>query len=677
MDVSKGLTIGVYGAWGSGKTSFVNLAKLEWQRRGLCVLDFNPWMFSGTAELVDRFFDELSMQMSTDNKLRDVWQGFRKYGKPLGWLSRILSIPIGWILGVSWLTGLVERIVSVEIELPSSSTRRDRVSEQLGKLAHPIVVVLDDVDRLSIVEIRQLLTLVRLTASFPNVVYVLICDRKRVEMALGDEQYDGRAYLEKIVQRQINIPAISAKALSKETDASVRAALLEIAEESRFDQDIYSDVYWQIVQPLISNIRDVRRFGLAIRDTARTIGNNIELSDIIGLEAIRLFLPDVFELVRTHIDGITVTSVKSRNERRIRQYREESEGGEEDSERGVRGPAKEMMCASGDQKDVVHAMLRLLFPASRKWLGVEANFSDLDAGEQMANRRVSHEYILRHYLERVCDEDLMGFHSAEQALMLMGSQKSFDKYLRNIDAGALEDLLIHLVSLQKKMTMEHVESGLVVLFNLRDDILEHEHDEFAGPQRTIRSIARCLIQLYEEGCFPKELADRIIGEMESLSSKVTFVYLLGHRQNSGLMRLSKEVCKEVEADMLLEIQFATGDALAEERETLRILWFGMTVMEESNHKFIVPESDKLTIVIVLHCLGPGSVEEIESSGSGAILDRRRKEFLELMGEQRRALSRIEKAANEINGLAPWLEGRLVSVDAAKHAINIAREYLET
>ena len=47
LDVSLGAVVGVLGKWGSGKTSFVNMARDDFRSAGSPVLDFNPWMFSG------------------------------------------------------------------------------------------------------------------------------------------------------------------------------------------------------------------------------------------------------------------------------------------------------------------------------------------------------------------------------------------------------------------------------------------------------------------------------------------------------------------------------------------------------------------------------------------------------------------------------------------------------
>ena len=55
LDVSEGAAAAVFGPWGSGKTSFVNLAKTVFEREKIPVLEFNPWLFSGAEQLAERF----------------------------------------------------------------------------------------------------------------------------------------------------------------------------------------------------------------------------------------------------------------------------------------------------------------------------------------------------------------------------------------------------------------------------------------------------------------------------------------------------------------------------------------------------------------------------------------------------------------------------------------------
>ncbi len=63
LDTSEGAVVGVLGPWGSGKTSFINLAREEFEKARVPILDFNPWMFSGTTQLIQAFFIELSAQL--------------------------------------------------------------------------------------------------------------------------------------------------------------------------------------------------------------------------------------------------------------------------------------------------------------------------------------------------------------------------------------------------------------------------------------------------------------------------------------------------------------------------------------------------------------------------------------------------------------------------------------
>ena len=60
-DASESLVIGLYGGWGSGKTSLKNLIlrELNKTKNPLSVMQFNPWRFSGKASINEAFFSDL------------------------------------------------------------------------------------------------------------------------------------------------------------------------------------------------------------------------------------------------------------------------------------------------------------------------------------------------------------------------------------------------------------------------------------------------------------------------------------------------------------------------------------------------------------------------------------------------------------------------------------------
>ena len=56
-DNDESLTIGLYGKWGEGKTSVINLVKekLEEQADIIC-FTFEPWLYSNTEQFMSMFF---------------------------------------------------------------------------------------------------------------------------------------------------------------------------------------------------------------------------------------------------------------------------------------------------------------------------------------------------------------------------------------------------------------------------------------------------------------------------------------------------------------------------------------------------------------------------------------------------------------------------------------------
>ena len=167
LDAKEGATVGIFGPWGSGKTSFINLARKTFERKGVPVLEFNPWLFSGAEQLVERFFAELSASMGMKDELKEIGEAFSKYGTAFNALAGAASA----ILAMPQIATIVKEFMATanNVSQPESiDTLRRRIKDALRKRDKPIVVVLDDVDRLSAPEIREVFKLVRLTASFPR-----------------------------------------------------------------------------------------------------------------------------------------------------------------------------------------------------------------------------------------------------------------------------------------------------------------------------------------------------------------------------------------------------------------------------------------------------------------------------------------------------------------------------
>jgi predicted KAP-like P-loop ATPase len=210
----QGQVVALVGDWGSGKTSVLNMVTERLSEApSRTVLTFNPWMFSGNEQLVGAFFQKvagpLRIEGASRHALSDLADKLIGYGQTLAPLTFVPLVG-PWAGRIAALAGAAGIARSAR-KLPDPVEKQRRtVEEALEKLPEPILVVIDDIDRLTPAEIRSMLGLVRLTAHFPRVIYLLAFDRAKVERALGEDGLEnGRSYLDKIVEVVYDMPAVS------------------------------------------------------------------------------------------------------------------------------------------------------------------------------------------------------------------------------------------------------------------------------------------------------------------------------------------------------------------------------------------------------------------------------------------------------------------------------------
>src|SRR5690606_20977210 len=93
---------------------------------------------------------------------------------------------------------------------------RDTLEGHLRVLGRPLVVFVDDIDRLEPEQIRMLLRQVKANANLPNIVFVLLFQASIVERALDPiSDGQGRIFLEKIVQTSFDLPAVPASVVHR------------------------------------------------------------------------------------------------------------------------------------------------------------------------------------------------------------------------------------------------------------------------------------------------------------------------------------------------------------------------------------------------------------------------------------------------------------------------------
>lgn len=650
LDVSEGAVVGVFGPWGSGKTSFINLAKAKFKERDNPVFDFNPWMFSGTEQLVQRFFTELSSEFNihiVDSKLA-------KIGEISKWLAPIVSF---WNSRISRL--MKEFGELLQDGKKGIKEQREEISKALEKefKKHRGIVVLDDVDRLTTDEIRTIFKLVRLTANFPNLVYIVACDRFRVEEALGKDGLPGRVYLEKIIQLPYNLPEAPDQNLQEQIKESV-CAIARIEESTHstpFDQVHWGFVFLGIVEPLIRNMRDVRRYNAAVRGTLINLQGQVELADVLGLEAIRIFLPDVFRLLPIVIDDITVASPLEEAARTMRNFREGPGSDRSENERQQR--IKKLIEAAGtERQEIVEQMLLRLFGDPKKSLSEE---------KLLRKRRVAHKYILHFYLERVPGPDLSVPEKAEEVFASMHDRDALDSCIRSFKPEEWPSIIRLLSGFQDQFRRDYMEPGLIVLFNLFPDWPQNSPQ---GPARmNVGGVARAILNQLQTPDEVEAIVRRVLPELSSLYSKKELIQLVGHRE--GYKLISKEAVAEFNEELFNHTQSMSIDELAQEEGLAWTLKF----IKDSGHLVPIPDSPEITFALLRSSLTRITSSDRDQPPQGLSWD----VLVKLYGSEDILRARVHSLSQQFKGLIkPWLESQNKLVADAEAIIKLAEEYRE-
>ena len=71
----------------------------------------------------------------------------------------------------------------------------------------------------------------------------------------------------------------------------------------------WQEIFHNVVRPLIKQPRDARRYINAVVAAVDMLGEEVALEDVLGLEAVRVFLPDVYEALGDYADVLAMNEM--------------------------------------------------------------------------------------------------------------------------------------------------------------------------------------------------------------------------------------------------------------------------------------------------------------------------------------------------------------------------------
>ena len=321
--VSSGIVLGITGPWGSGKSSILNMMEdhLRKKYEDVVILRFDPWLITGRNDLVSQFLAELTFAIN--ERARDH-ENLKKIGSQLATYGAMVSPGINLVapgLGSFVQGGFKAATKALSGEASISSMRRKLIT-LLDKVDVPIVVLVDELDRIEDAEILTVAQLVRAVVDFPRVSFALAYDVDRVMEALGRSSTErGRSYLEKIVQLQVPIPIL----LPAERAGMLRTELEKMDLKDAHGGPLhiggapYNDIVSILVEGFLDTPRDLKRLTGTFRALYGMVGHEVSWIENLGYSALLSKYPNIVEQIRRNPERVVYNALDTREiERRNR-----------------------------------------------------------------------------------------------------------------------------------------------------------------------------------------------------------------------------------------------------------------------------------------------------------------------------------------------------------------------
>ena len=295
------IIIGIHAPWGAGKTSVLNLIAFKLKDyKNIVSVKFNPWRFDNEDLLISDFFRTLAdaIGQKLTSKKEMVGQWLEDYANVI--LPITLTIAdIVKVEPAKAAKALGKKLSSIDLDILKNRVEDLLISEEIK-----VVIYMDDLDRLSNKEIQSVFKLIKLSADFKHTIYLSAFDDNQVSNALstvygkGDEK-TGRAYLEKIIQVPLHLPSADRLQLRQlcfeNVDEALKIADIELSEE---DVQNYVRNFTRSIEPLLKTPRLAKRYGNALTFSLPLLKGEVNIVDLMLIEALRIFVPKIYEFIR-------------------------------------------------------------------------------------------------------------------------------------------------------------------------------------------------------------------------------------------------------------------------------------------------------------------------------------------------------------------------------------------
>lgn len=309
------LVVGLYGGFGVGKTSILNLVREELNFAASNMLDeekpiilnFSVWSYSGQNQLIYSYFRRLSSALRSNEffvnderiiHLLELYASFfthqpvPKPYRPKRTLLEKLTFK-GREEAYGWESG--RDLTEIKAEL----------NELLKQQKHKIIIMIDNISRLYPEEIKQVFQIVKSMANNANMLYILAFDKDQVIDAMNEvENGGGKEFIEKIIQLPFAVPPIQQQDLENIFADRLNEIMPTVPEDS-WNVEYWADIYYSSLKYFFKDCRDITHYVNTLHFSYSRVRDVINPIDFFALTAIEVFLPEVYAGIRDNKDLFT------------------------------------------------------------------------------------------------------------------------------------------------------------------------------------------------------------------------------------------------------------------------------------------------------------------------------------------------------------------------------------
>ncbi|MFL6635832.1 MAG: P-loop NTPase fold protein, partial [Massilia sp.] len=550
----EGRVFAIRGGWGFGKSSLKNLIteRLD-EKRGAGWLDFNPWQWGDADTITRALFSQIAARLGGEHApgalaraealrrygamLTGSGEPIKEYAGKTSLLSTVLTNAslVALVTGVGFELPTVARVAAffggAAVVLPilgrilasfapdrtkdSLHTIRKALEERLRQLDRPLVVFVDDIDRLEPNQIRMLLRQVKANANLPNIVFVLLFQSSIVERALDPvADQDGRAFLEKVVQANFDLPAVPVSTIHQLFNEELELlASLHATKENGFSPTRWGNASIGCILPFVRNLRDARRLisSIAVHLPLHVAGNVFEVNiiDFLLLEALRVFEPDLHQAL-----------LKERS-LLLQEMRFGGAARHEADEAAAKGLLE---LVAKERQGIVRDALKDLFPPL-EWAYGGTRYADGSHLKWLAAKRVCTERYFPRYFELQTAPGEMSESRFMAFLDATSTEGRLTNAIANIEAdGLLPSLVARLDESVDRLPVENAAVLLPGMFVIAQKFAGQTRDGFDSPWISAwRATSWYLKRIREDARRPLMLD--ALQRTQALSVAATLIYL--------------------------------------------------------------------------------------------------------------------------------------------------------